>query len=62
MLQKFLMRNIKWSPGTGEDFVKNHFTSKRLLSSESSKEPPGKIKQCGNGNGFLLLCLYLTVV
>ena len=52
MLQKFLMRNIKWSPGTSEDFVKNHFTSKRLLSSESSKEPPEKLSNVGMEMAF----------
>ena len=28
-------------------------TSERLLTSESFKEPAGKMKKCGNGNGFL---------
>ena len=28
-------------------------TSERLLTSESFKEPAGKIEKCGNGNGFL---------
>ena len=37
-------------------------TSERLLTSESFKEPAGKIKKCGNGNGFLLLVVSTPLV
>lgn len=43
-------------------FVRNHCTSNRLLTSESFKEPAGKIKKCGNGNGFLLLVVSTPLV
>ena len=37
-------------------------TSEGLLSSESFKEPAGKIKKCGNGNlAFSADCVYFIV-